>query len=173
MLSLPLAATDTDAATAVVVPCAATAVACAVALCTSNAARPDTTTQLSFHCVNCGLNSPPFPVEMPRFLFSACTTCNAWSSSKHQSPCRHSNQHASVARHPPLHPLVTRPLLQVEPLEGAAERGASRDKIVTPLFALVNRNKRSLCINLKDPRGLEAFYKLVPTADVIVQVSEQ
>ena len=60
--------------------------------------------------------------------------------------------------------------VQVEPLEGAAERGASKDKIVTPLFALVNRNKRSLCINLKDPMGLEAFYKLVKTADVVVQV---
>lgn len=64
---------------------------------------------------------------------------------------------------------VCEPLIKVEPLEGAAERGASRDKIVTPLFALVNRNKRSLCMNLKDPRGLHAFYKLVPTADVIVQ----
>lgn len=37
------------------------------------------------------------------------------------------------------------------------------------LFLTVNRNKKSLTLNLKDPRGVEAFLKLVPKADVIIE----
>ena len=33
----------------------------------------------------------------------------------------------------------------------------------------VNRNKRSLILNLKDPRGLDIFYELVSGADVVVE----
>jgi formyl-CoA transferase len=36
-------------------------------------------------------------------------------------------------------------------------------------FLVVNRNKRGLAIDLKDERGHEAFYRLVRTADVLVQ----
>ena len=36
-------------------------------------------------------------------------------------------------------------------------------------FLVVNRNKRGLSIDLKDERGREAFYRLVETADVLVQ----
>lgn len=36
-------------------------------------------------------------------------------------------------------------------------------------FLVVNRNKRGLSIDLKDQRGREAFYRLVETADVLVQ----
>lgn len=36
-------------------------------------------------------------------------------------------------------------------------------------FLVVNRNKRGLSIDLKDERGREAFYRLVRTADVLVQ----
>lgn len=36
-------------------------------------------------------------------------------------------------------------------------------------FLVVNRNKRGLSIDLKDERGREAFYRLVKTADVMVQ----
>ena len=36
-------------------------------------------------------------------------------------------------------------------------------------FLVVNRNKRGVSIDLKDERGREAFYRLVKTADVLVQ----
>src|SRR4051794_22207177 len=37
------------------------------------------------------------------------------------------------------------------------------------LFLTVNRNKKSVTLNLKDPRGVDAFMKLVETADVIIE----
>lgn len=40
-------------------------------------------------------------------------------------------------------------VIKIEPLTGAAERGSSRAKITSPLFALVNRNKRSVSLDLK------------------------
>jgi formyl-CoA transferase len=36
-------------------------------------------------------------------------------------------------------------------------------------FMMVNRNKRSFTVNLKDPRGREIFYRLVKSADALVQ----
>ncbi len=36
-------------------------------------------------------------------------------------------------------------------------------------FLALNRNKRSVCINLKDPAGLQDFYSLVREADVVVE----
>jgi len=36
-------------------------------------------------------------------------------------------------------------------------------------FLVVNRNKRGLSVDLKDERGREVFYRLVKTADVLVQ----
>lgn len=36
-------------------------------------------------------------------------------------------------------------------------------------FLIANRNKRGFTANLKDPRGKEMFYRLVETADVLVQ----
>lgn len=38
-----------------------------------------------------------------------------------------------------------------------------------PDFQNLHRNKRSLAINLKDPAGLEIFYKLVEEADVVAE----
>lgn len=38
-----------------------------------------------------------------------------------------------------------------------------------PDFQNLHRNKRSLTINLKDPQGLEIFYKLVEDADVVAE----
>jgi len=37
------------------------------------------------------------------------------------------------------------------------------------IFAMINRNKESLALNLKDERGREAFLSLVETADIIVE----
>lgn len=45
----------------------------------------------------------------------------------------------------------------------AAPRG------LAPTFALVNRNKRSLALNLKNPRGVELLKQLVAGADLFVQ----
>lgn len=36
-------------------------------------------------------------------------------------------------------------------------------------FQAVNRNKRSLPLNLKDPRGVEIFHDLAKTADIVIQ----
>jgi len=36
-------------------------------------------------------------------------------------------------------------------------------------FMTINRNKRSVAINLRDPRGREVFFTLVKTADVVVE----
>jgi alpha-methylacyl-CoA racemase len=40
---------------------------------------------------------------------------------------------------------------------------------ITPYRAALNRNKRSLTLNLKDPRGLELLEQLVVTADVLLE----
>jgi crotonobetainyl-CoA:carnitine CoA-transferase CaiB-like acyl-CoA transferase len=37
------------------------------------------------------------------------------------------------------------------------------------IFMMTHRNKKSVALDLKDPRGLSAFYKLIETADVLVQ----
>ena len=55
-------------------------------------------------------------------------------------------------------------VIKVEPLEGDSTRellgsGAG-------FFAMFNRNKKSLAVNVKDPRGLEVVRKLATTADV-------
>ena len=55
-------------------------------------------------------------------------------------------------------------VIKVEPLEGDATRrllgsGAG-------FFPVFNRNKKSLALNVKDPRGLEVVLKLAATADV-------
>ncbi|HYA34710.1 MAG TPA: CoA transferase [Candidatus Binataceae bacterium] len=46
---------------------------------------------------------------------------------------------------------------------GSGSRGLS------PIFAVINRNKRSIAIDLKNPRGLAVLKRLVSTADVFVQ----
>jgi crotonobetainyl-CoA:carnitine CoA-transferase CaiB-like acyl-CoA transferase len=40
---------------------------------------------------------------------------------------------------------------------------------LSPTFAVANRNKRSIVIDLKQPRGLEILKRLIPKADVVVQ----
>ncbi len=46
---------------------------------------------------------------------------------------------------------------------GKATRG------IAPIFATTNRNKRSVALNLKDPRGVELLKRLVAGADLFVQ----
>ncbi|HVA68637.1 MAG TPA: CoA transferase [Candidatus Binataceae bacterium] len=46
---------------------------------------------------------------------------------------------------------------------GGIRRGMS------PTFAVVNRNKRSVVLNLHDPRGLEALKRIVARADLFIQ----
>ena len=36
-------------------------------------------------------------------------------------------------------------------------------------YLQVNRNKKSICLNLKDPKAKEIFYRLVKDADVVVE----
>jgi crotonobetainyl-CoA:carnitine CoA-transferase CaiB-like acyl-CoA transferase len=58
-------------------------------------------------------------------------------------------------------------VIKVEPVGGDATRelvgsGAG-------YFPMYNRNKKSICLNLKDPKGLELARKLVAKADVLVE----
>jgi crotonobetainyl-CoA:carnitine CoA-transferase CaiB-like acyl-CoA transferase len=46
---------------------------------------------------------------------------------------------------------------------GGSKRG------VAPAFAVINRNKRSVALNLRDPRGLELLKRMVARADLFVQ----
>lgn len=64
-------------------------------------------------------------------------------------------------------------VISIEPLEGAFQRkwGGANKKIdgQTMLFIAANRNKRSLAIELKDPRGLKIARELVASADVVAE----
>ena len=58
-------------------------------------------------------------------------------------------------------------VIKVEPIGGDATRqllgsGAG-------YFAMYNRNKKSVCLNLKDPQGLELAKRLAASADVVVE----
>ena len=60
-------------------------------------------------------------------------------------------------------------VIKVEPPESVepdGDLGAARH---TPDFQNLQRNKRSLTLNLKDPAGLETFLKLAETAEVVVE----
>jgi crotonobetainyl-CoA:carnitine CoA-transferase CaiB-like acyl-CoA transferase len=52
---------------------------------------------------------------------------------------------------------------------GAAERGGARSTMTNPLMSVINRNKRSLALDLKSKAGHAVFLRLVQTADVVVQ----
>ncbi|MGI9163118.1 MAG: CaiB/BaiF CoA transferase family protein [Mycobacterium sp.] len=47
-------------------------------------------------------------------------------------------------------------------------RQGDRDDTVSPGFAVGNRGKRSIEINLRDPAGLDVFHQLVRTSDVVL-----
>src|SRR5271168_5155924 len=46
---------------------------------------------------------------------------------------------------------------------------AGRRRGMSPTFAIANRNKRSVAINLKDARGIELLKRMVAQADLFVQ----
>lgn len=63
-------------------------------------------------------------------------------------------------------------VIKVEnPLDGGdyVRKGANRRGDFSASFLNNNRNKRSIALNLKDPRGLELLQKLIAGADVFVQ----
>jgi len=58
------------------------------------------------------------------------------------------------------------------PIEGDQTRrswGNIEDTGDSLAFISLNRNKRSICLNLKDPIDLQKFYSLVPSADVVIE----
>jgi crotonobetainyl-CoA:carnitine CoA-transferase CaiB-like acyl-CoA transferase len=58
-------------------------------------------------------------------------------------------------------------VVKVEPVGGDATRELRGSG--AGYFAMYNRNKRSVCLNLKDPRGLELARRLAAAADVVVE----
>src|SRR5690606_5175487 len=64
-------------------------------------------------------------------------------------------------------------VIKVEPLTGAFERhwsgGNSWVSDVSAFSLAVNRNKRSIALNLKTPEGLQIALDLAAKADVIVE----
>ena len=61
-------------------------------------------------------------------------------------------------------------VIKIEPLTGELTRkvGASKNGMTTS-FLCANRSKRSLTLNLKDPKGITVLKKLIKKADVLVQ----
>lgn len=64
-------------------------------------------------------------------------------------------------------------VIKVEPTTGEWQRhtsaGAAYGNVINTSFLSLNRNKRSLAVNLKDEEGRALLYKLVKTADVFLQ----
>ena len=61
-------------------------------------------------------------------------------------------------------------VIKVEPPEGDMMRanGISLHPGMSSIFLAVNRNKRSIALDLKSPQGLAALQALIPTVDVVV-----
>jgi crotonobetainyl-CoA:carnitine CoA-transferase CaiB-like acyl-CoA transferase len=61
-------------------------------------------------------------------------------------------------------------VIKLEPLDGDLMRanGVSRRRGMSSIFLALNRNKRSLALDLKRPEGLAAVQRLLPTVDVLV-----
>jgi formyl-CoA transferase len=60
-------------------------------------------------------------------------------------------------------------VIKVEPVPGEPWRlQAQFQPLESRSFMQLNRGKKGIAINLRDPRGQEAFHRLVPTADVMI-----
>ena len=59
-------------------------------------------------------------------------------------------------------------VIKVEPPTGDLTRSFGSNGL-PPTFLMINRNKRSVAINLKEPRGVELLKQMVADADVFVQ----
>lgn len=61
-------------------------------------------------------------------------------------------------------------VIKLEPPEGDLMRdnGVSRKRGMSSIFLAINRNKRSLAIDLKQPAGVAVVKRLLPTVDVLV-----
>lgn len=61
-------------------------------------------------------------------------------------------------------------IIKVEPPTGDQMRanGVSKNRGMSSIFLAINRNKRSLSIDLKTPEGLEIIHRLLPSVDVVV-----
>ena len=61
-------------------------------------------------------------------------------------------------------------VIKIEPLTGDANRnpGIAPLRGESTIHLFMNRNKKSVALNLKDPTGLELFYRLVEQADVVI-----
>ena len=61
-------------------------------------------------------------------------------------------------------------VIKLEPPTGDLMRanGVSRQRGMSSIFMAINRNKRSLAIDLKHPDGVAAVLRLLPTVDVLV-----
>ena len=57
---------------------------------------------------------------------------------------------------------------KVESPSGAAERGGGASRITSPLSSVVNRNKRCICLDLKDSRATAVLHRMVKRAHVVV-----
>lgn len=64
-------------------------------------------------------------------------------------------------------------VVKMEPLQGAFERGYGADSVfvegLSASFFAVNRNSRSLSVDLKSARGLEVVHTLIRDADVLLE----
>lgn len=62
-------------------------------------------------------------------------------------------------------------VIKVEPpgLGDLTRAMGGRKRGMSPTFAIANRNKRSIVLNLKEPRGVEVLHRMIATADVVVQ----
>jgi crotonobetainyl-CoA:carnitine CoA-transferase CaiB-like acyl-CoA transferase len=61
-------------------------------------------------------------------------------------------------------------VIKIEPLKGDANRNAGVAPVgdESAIHLAMNRNKRSVAVNLKTPEGLELLYRLVERADVVI-----
>ena len=62
-------------------------------------------------------------------------------------------------------------VIKVEPPSGDILRHMGGPKGLSPTFATINRSKRSVVLDLKNPEGLKALHRMVKTADVFIQNS--